>query len=72
MTRDRSDAVVVRWDADPERRLVFEPARGGSWTRIEQVRERSSNPIAWRTVGSERVSDLGFENVPGERTGSRE
>lgn len=68
MTSDRSDGVVVRWTYrdQPDRRLVFEPTSRGEWTRIEQERDRTASPRAWRTVGSDRVDSIGFAGVPPE------
>jgi len=61
---DRSDAIVVRWTpkAGDPRRLLFEPAMDG-FRRVEQVRDHAGE---WRTVGSEPVAQIGFENVPPE------
>jgi len=59
MTRDRSDAVTLRWDpaGRAPRRLRFEPreyAVGGDWERIEQTWTGEE----WRTVGSEIVESV--------------
>jgi len=65
MTRDRSDAVIVRWNpaGRAARRFVFEPRSDGNWTRSEQVRDHADD---WREVGSEVVESIGFEGVPPE------
>jgi len=65
MTRDRSDAVIVRWKPQgrASRRLVFEPTAERNWLRREQVRNHADD---WQTVGSEPAEFIGFENVPPE------
>jgi len=65
MTRDRSDAVTLRWDpaGRAPRRLRFEPrdyATEGDWERIEEV--WTGDERGWRTVGSEIVQSVVIED----------
>lgn len=64
MTRDRSDAVIVRLDPvrGSPRRYRFEPRRDGDWTMVDEV----WTGCTWRSRGREVMASIGFENVPPE------
>jgi hypothetical protein len=64
MTRDRSDAIIVRRDpaTGPPERDRYEPREDGRWTRIDEV----WSGCAWHGRGTEVVKSIGFEGVPPE------
>lgn len=63
MTRDRSDAIIVRRDPlrGPPERDRYEPRSDGRWVRVDEV----WTGCTWRPRGRELVANVSVEEGAG-------